>query len=343
MKKLLVAFLLLGLIAAAIGGYLYNNIWSANVQVNSPTNLLQIPSDTEFEQLKDILTQNKFIKDENSFALTAKLMKYDKGKIKSGLYELKDQWSNRDLIKHLRIGKQKPVKLTFNNHRTIEEFAGGVARQIEPDSADILTYLYSENFLEENNISKEELLCQFLPNTYEVYWNTSIEKLVEKLMLEREKFWNSKDRKEQAKAAGLTPNEVCILAAIVEKETLVQDEKKTVAGVYINRLNRGILLQADPTVVYAVGDFSIRRVLNKHLRYDNPYNTYMYEGLPPGPIYMPDNSTVDAVLNYEDHKFLYFCAKPDNSGRHAFAKNLIDHNKNARIYQSWLNKRGIRR
>ncbi len=343
MKKLLYAFLITAFIAAAAGFYLYNNIWSPNIELGTPTKLLKIPTGTDFEQLSTILRDNGFIKDEGSFFLTAKLMKYDVANIKSGLFEIKDKWSNRDLIQHLRIGKQKPVKLTYNNHRTFEEFVGGISHQIEADSTALLEFFYGEEFLKENNLNKEELLCQFLPNTYEVYWNTSIEKLAKKLMLEREKFWNADNRREKAKELNLNPTEVCILAAIVEKETLVADEKKTVAGVYLNRLKKGILLQADPTVVYAVGDFSIRRVLNKHLNYDSPYNTYKYEGLPPGPIYMPDNTTIDAVLENEQHSYLYFCAKPDNSGRHAFAKSLVAHNRNARTYQSWLNKRGIRR
>lgn len=343
MKKLLYAFLFLTIIAAGVGLYLYNNIWSPNIKLDSATGILKIPTGTDYHQLKNILVQNNLIENENSFALTSKLMKYDSGKIKSGLYEIKDQWSNRDLIKHLRIGKQKPVKLTFNNHRTIEDFAGGIAKQIEMDSVALLSYLFDDTFLEENKFSRDELLCQFIPNTYEVYWNTPIDKLIKKLLLEREKFWDNNGRREKAEVLGLNPTEVCILAAIVEKETLVPDEKKTVAGVYLNRLKKGIMLQADPTVIYAIGDFSIRRVLNKHLLFDDPYNTYMNVGLPPGPIYMPDNSTIDAVLSNEQHSYLYFCVKPDNSGRHVFAKNLVEHGRNARIYHNWLNSRGIKK
>ena len=342
MKKLLYAFLFIGLIAAVAGAYLYKNIWSPNVHLNEATGLLKIPTGTEFNQLRQILVENNMIEDEKSFVLTSKLMKYDSGKIKSGLFEIKDNWSNRDLIQHLRIGKQKPVKLTFNNYRTIEEFVGGVSNQIEADSLAFLSFINSEQFLEENGINKEELLCLFLPNTYEVYWNTSIEKLCTKLIQERKKFWDANNRRQKADDLGLSISEVCTLAAIVEKETLVADEKSTVAGVYLNRLKRGMRLGADPTVVYAVGDFSIRRVLNKHLSYESPYNTYLNEGLPPGPIYMPDNTTIDAVLAYEGHNYLYFCAKPDNSGRHQFAKNLTAHNKNARNYHRWLNKRGIK-
>ena len=343
MKKFLYAFLFFLIIGGIAAIFLYNSVWNSNVNLSTETEELYVPTGSSFADLKSILVAENFIEDLSSFELTSKLMKFDKSKVKSGLYEIKNGWSNRELIKHLRIGKQKPIKLTFNNFRTIEELVGGISRQVEVDSQSLLSYLTEPSFLDKLNISRDELLCQFLPNTYEVYWNNSSEKLVDKLLSEKEKFWESKSRMQKAEALNLTPTEVCILASIVEKETLVADEKSTVAGVYLNRLKRNILLQADPTVVYAVGDFSIRRVLNKHLEYDSPYNTYKYEGLPPGPIYLPDNTTVDAVLNPEEHNYLYFCAKPDNSGRHAFAKNLSQHNKNARIYQSWLNKRGIRK
>jgi len=343
MKKLLYVLLFLILIAAIAGFYLYNSVWASNVSIQDETADLYIPTGSNFSDLKNILESENMIENLGSFELTAKLMKYNDSSVKSGLYEIKKDWSNRQLIKHLRIGKQKPVNLTFNNFRTIEELIGAISRQVESDSISLLNYVTEQSFLDTLQISRDELLCQFLPNTYEVYWNTSIDKLVGKLLKEKEKFWSANNRIEKAQSLNLSPTEVCILASIVEKETLVADEKNTVAGVYLNRLKRNIMLQADPTVVYAVGDFSIRRVLNKHLEFDSPYNTYRYEGLPPGPIYLPDNNTVDAVLNPEEHSYLYFCAKPDNSGRHAFAKNLIDHNKNARTYQNWLNKRGIRK
>ena len=180
----------------------------------------------------------------------------------------------------------------------------------------------------------------FIPNTYELFWNTSPKKLVERMATEHDKFYD-KLRKEKMKALELSSEEVYTLASIVQKETLVSAEKPRVAGVYINRLKRGQLLQADPTVVFASGEFGLRRVLNKHLAIDSPYNTYKYEGLPPGPIAMPDITTIDAVLNYEKHKYLYFCASPDNSGKHLFAKTLVQHNRNADKYRAYLNKRRI--
>ena len=343
MRKLFYASLLLILIAAIAGIYLYNSVWSSNVITQAETADLYLPTGSNFSDLKEILKAENILENEASFDLTCKLMKFTDRSVKSGLYEIKKGWSNRELIKHLRLGKQKPVKLTFNNFRTIEELVGAISTQVESDSISLLNHITDPSFLDKLEISKDELLCQFLPNTYEVYWNTSVEKLVNKLLKEKENFWSENKRLEKAQALNLSPTEVCILASIVEKETLVADEKSTVAGVYLNRLERNIMLQADPTVVFAVGDFTIRRVLNKHLEFDSPYNTYKYEGLPPGPIYLPDNKTIDAVLSPEDHSYLYFCARPDNSGRHAFAKNLVAHNKNARIYQNWLNKRGIRK
>ena len=188
--------------------------------------------------------------------------------------------------------------------------------------------------------TKENLLSLFIPNSYEFYWNTTPKKLFERFKREHKIFFNS-TRKKKLKELGLSEEEVYTLASIVQKETLVNEEKPRVAGVYINRLKRGQLLQADPTVVFASGDFEIRRVLNKHLAIDSPYNTYKYEGLPPGPICMPDVSSIDAVLNYEKHRYLYFCASTDNSGRHQFAKTLIEHNNNANKYRAYLNKQRI--
>lgn len=343
MKKLGIILLVLIFILGTLAFYLYQTIWTRNIDIDTDTYDLYIPNGTEYNELEKILESENVIVSVPSFGLTSRLMKYDQSNIKGGLFEIQNGWSNRKLIKHLRSGKQKPIKLTFNNARTIEDLVGKIATQIEIDSSSILKYLYDSSNLSNWGIDKEQLLCQLLPNTYEVYWNTSIENLMKKLIAERDKFWAQNERRVKAEKLGLSEVEVCILASIVEKETLVEDEKNTVAGVYTNRLEKGILLQADPTVVFANGDFSIRRVLNKHLEKDSPYNTYKYAGLPPGPIYMPNTSTLDAVLDKEDHSYLYFCAKPDNSGRHAFAKRLTDHNKNARIYQKWLNNRGIKK
>ena len=218
--------------------------------------------------------------------------------------------------------------------------AGFFSHRLEPDSSELLSYFLSDKVLKLNDKTEENILTLFIPNTYELFWNTSPKRLVERMATEHDKFYD-KLRKEKMKALELSSEEVYTLASIVQKETLVSAEKPRVAGVYINRLKRGQLLQADPTVVFASGEFGLRRVLNKHLAIDSPYNTYKYEGLPPGPIAMPDITTIDAVLNYEKHKYLYFCASPDNSGKHLFAKTLVQHNRNADKYRAYLNKRRI--
>jgi UPF0755 protein len=197
--------------------------------------------------------------------------------------------------------------------------------------------------IKSNNLTFESAATIFLPNTYQLYWNISAQGFYERMLSEYKKFWSAKGREDKAGTLGLSKTECSILASIVQKETNLKDEKSIIAGVYLNRIKRGMPLQADPTVVFAVGDFSIKRVLNKHLLFDSPYNTYLNVGLPPGPICLPETSSIDAVLNAQEHKYLYFCAKPGYDGAHLFATNLINHNRNAQIYQQWLNREGILR
>jgi UPF0755 protein len=199
-----------------------------------------------------------------------------------------------------------------------------------------------QEVLSELGYTPENIMSLFIPNTYQVYWNTSPQNLLKRLQVENDAFWAKKNRREKAKSLGLSTQEVYTLASIVEKESLVMDEKPIIAGVYLNRLKKGMLLQADPTVVFAVGDFSIQRVLNKHLAIDSPYNTYKNVGLPPGPICMPSISSIDGVLNAEKHNYIFFCAKPNSGGRHAFANTLAGHNRNAAIYRNWLQANQIR-
>jgi len=344
MKRGFLLFLLIALIiSAVVGFYLYNAIWSPSVSVGEEYQHLYIRTGSNFDDLSKLLLDKEILENDDGFRLTAKLMKFSDQNIRPGKYKLTDGWNNRNLISHLRSGKQEPINLTFNNLRFTEDLAGQISNQLEFDSISFLNYVLEPSNLEEWGVDAENILCQFLPNTYQVYWNTSVENLVQRLFKERDKWWEAEQRTDKAKALGLSKNEICTLAAIVEKETLVAKEKSTVAGVYVNRLKRGMMLQADPTVVYAVGDFGLRRVLNKHLEIDSPYNTYKYEGLPPGPIWMPETSTLEAVLNPEEHRYLYFCARTDNSGAHDFSKNLIEHNQKAKKYQRWLSNRGILR
>ena len=248
--------------------------------------------------------------------------------------------SNVDLIRKLRSGNQEAVKLQFQNFRLLSDFAGYVGKQLECDSSALINKLDSIDLIRQYGFNEENIFCMFIPNTYELYWNTSAEKFIEKMNDQYKKFWNE-ERKSKAKKIGLSPIEVSILASIVDQEALVNAELKRIAGEYMNRINKGMKLEVDPTVIFAIGDFNIKRVLNKMLTFNSPYNTYKYTGLPPGPICMPSIAAIDAVLDYERHNYIYFCAKEDFSGYHNYASNLKDHQQNARKFQLALSKRGI--
>ena len=257
-----------------------------------------------------------------------------------GHYVVKNGISNNQLVNMLRGGLQTPVKVKFNNIRDIDQLAGRIATQIEADSASIANVLHNQDYINQLGFNKYTIPALFLPDTYEFYWNTDAEGFVVRMFQEYNKFW-TEERKQQAQAKGLTPIQVSTLASIVNKETNMTDEMPRVAGVYINRLRNNWLLQADPTLIFAWNDFSIRRVLDRHKEIESPYNTYKYAGLPPGPICIPSIAAVKAVLNAEDHHYFYFCAKEDFSGYHNFAKTLSEHNRNAVRYQQALNQRGI--
>ena len=340
MRKLGLAFLFFLLLGSIVAFYGYSIIFKPNVDFGHSEDItLLLPSGSSYSDLLDSLETKQILKDVKGFQWVSSLMNFSS--VRPGMYALKPGMSNKELVSMLRSGRQQPVKLTFNNVRTIEDLGGVFASQLELDSVRFINHL-NEQLIDSLGYTKENILSLFIPNTYEVFWNTSIDKFVSRMQREHGKFWN-KDRRKKLEELGLTTAEAYTLASIVQKETLVNSEKPTVAGVYLNRLRRGQLLQADPTVVFANGDFTIRRVLNKHLRMDSPYNTYMYEGLPPGPICMPDISSIDAVLNYEKHRYLYFCASTDNSGRHVFASTLVEHNRNANRYRAYLNKEKIYR
>lgn len=254
--------------------------------------------------------------------------------------------NSNELINALRINNE--VKLSFNNQERLEDFAGRIGSEIEADSLSLLTVFKDATFLAENGFNEDNVLTMFIPNTYELYWNTTAVKFRDKMTKEYRNFWNE-DRVAKAKAQGLTPIEATILASIVHKESVKKDERPRIAGVYLNRLHRGILLQADPTVIFAVkkksNDFKqvIKRVLNKDLQVASPYNTYYSAGLPPGPIAMPDISAIEAVLNPEKHNFIYFCASVTRFGYHDFAVTQAEHEQNAKKYYNWINSQGVKR
>lgn len=262
-------------------------------------------------------------------------------KIRTGYYRLPSSSSTIKAYKTVKHGMQTPVKLVLNNVRTNGQLAGKIAKQIMLDSTEIIKALNDTAICRSYGYAPNTIIAMFIPNTYEVYWDMSIDKLLKRMDKEHMAFWNQ-SRLAKAEEIGLTPLEVSILASIVEEETAVNDEKPMVAGLYINRLKRGIPLQADPTVKFAVGDFTLKRILHKHLETDSPYNTYKVAGLPPGPIRMPSINGLNSVLNYQNHSYIYMCAKEDFSGRHNFATTLAQHNANARRYQNALNRRGIK-
>jgi UPF0755 protein len=329
-------------IIAIIIGYLgYSKFYKPNVRVENEKGetYLYIHTSASFEQVLSSLTENKYLCDPKSFEWMAVKMNYPNN-VKAGRYKISDGMTNRELLNMLRSGKQVPVKVVFNNIRLKQDLASDVSKQIEADSTDLLRALNNEALLAKYGFNKQTIIAMFIPNTYDMYWNTSPEQFLERMNKEYKKFWNEK-RRNKAEAAGYSPVEVSTMASIVEEESQKSSERSTIAGVYINRLKKDMHLQADPTVKFAVGDFTIKRVLNKHLECDSPYNTYKYTGLPPGPICIPSISAIDAVLNYQKHEYLYFCAKEDFSGYHNFARTMEQHNQNADKYRKALNKAKI--
>jgi UPF0755 protein len=315
--------------------YAYQLMYTANVDTKGQTTYIRIRKGQGYEAVMDSIEAKDVIIDKLAFRFMAKLMNYQK-LVKPGMYELPDKATNYQLIGILRSGRQTPLRLTFNNVRMKDDLAAKLAQNLDADEDDFREMFSDSQYLKQFGFTPTTIMTMFIPNTYELYWNTTPEQLMDRMKKEYDKFW-SKERIAKAKKLGLSKNEVSVLASIVEGEQNQHaDERPRIAGVYLNRLKKNMLLQADPTVVYAVGDFSIRRVLNVHLQTDSPYNTYKYKGLPPGPINLPSITSIDAVLNPEKHDYVYFCAKEDFSGYHNFAANEIDHKANARKYQKAL-------
>jgi UPF0755 protein len=339
-KRILIFFICLLLISG--GGYysydIYKKIFAPSIFPLQT--FVNIPTGSVYKDVKRILIAQKIIKDSIPFNWLAYKMKYDKN-IHAGHYKLVSGMSNKDLIVLLRSGKQTPVEVIFNNVRSATELASIVSHDIEADSVSLIKILSDDNYLKQYGFNSANSIGMFIPNTYQLYWNTSAVKFIERMEREYMKFWTS-ERNLKAKTLGFTKPEISILASIVEKETNRVDEKPVIAGVYINRYKKGWKLEADPTVVYALGNFTIQRVLNEYKEINSPYNTYMYAGLPPGPICIPSISSLDAVLNYSKHEYMYFCARDDFSGYHSFAKNYNDHLLNAKRFQKELNRRQIR-
>ena len=341
MKRIL---LISGFIAIAIAGFFafrfYQRVFAINTPADVVDNVLLIPGGSTLQDVIDSLQAKKLLRNEKTFRWTAEKMSYENESIRRGRFVLPIPASNRKIITLLRGGRQTPLNVTIHNVRTIDQLCGRVASRLEFDSIQFAQYL-AQQFDTMAGTIPETRLTRFLPNTYEFYWTVSPEEFSRRMVKEHDRFW-TEERKQKAEAIGLTPEQVYTLASIIEKETNYNPEKPRMAGVYLNRLRDGIPLQADPTIVFALGDFEIRRIFYGHLDIDSPYNTYKNTGLPPGPIFMPGIPSIDAVLNREVHDYLYFCARPTEDGPgHAFASTLPAHNVNANRYQKWLDKQGI--
>ncbi|MGF1532723.1 MAG: endolytic transglycosylase MltG [Bernardetiaceae bacterium] len=319
--------------------YFYQNFYLANVRTGREPIRYFIAEQTSFEDLMAAFREERIFENEMSFRLVAKFLKFDTPK--PGWYLFEKDTDNLTAIRMLRAGDQIPLRITFNNIRLPHELAGKLTQYLKADSAALLQKLQNPEIAQKYGFNEQTFLCMFLPNTYEFFWTTDADALLDRMKREYDKFWNEK-RQAQAQERGLSPVEVSILASIVDAETIHDDEKPKVAGVYLNRLQRGQRLEADPTVVFALGDFSIKRVLLKHLEVESPYNTYRNTGLPPGPIRLPSIAGIEAVLQAEEHDLLFFCAREDFSGYHNFARTAAEHSRNAERYRRALNQRGIR-
>jgi UPF0755 protein len=339
-RKLVVTILIFIVLSAVFyAGRLYFKVNTRFFNIDEPVYIC-IDEAKDYSRLLSDLESVAHIKDRAVFESLASKMHYPE-KIKSGKYRVLPSMSCLEAIRMLRNGQQVPVRITFNNIRLKADFAERVGEQMMFGQEHLLRALNNLSVCESLGFNTTTIVSMFIPNTYELYWTLSVDHFLQRMKKEYERFWTGK-RLEKANALSLSPLEVSILASIVEEETADRSEYPIVAGLYINRLRKGMLLQADPTVKFAVGDVTLRRILYVHLEVDSPYNTYKYSGLPPGPIRIPSISGIDAVLNYTEHNYLYMVAKEDFSGKHNFAVSLSEHNQNARKYQEALNRNHIR-
>ncbi len=332
----LLGFTLLG--AILLAWLVYHSAFRANIRSDQPYYELLIRKNATWDSIQPIL--DTILINKTSFYTLRNFIRLHH--LKEGRYVLRPDMDNVCILRKLRSGDQDPIRLTINNVRDVPQLCGKMGGQLMLDSLSLLNFLNDTLNYSHLGFTSQTILCAFIPNTYQVYWTVSAEKLLERMIQEKDLFWSKKDRLEKARALNLDPVQVYTLASIVEKETNVEQEKGLISGVYLNRLKSGMKLQADPTVVYALGVQGLQRVLHEHLIVDSPYNTYMYEGLPPGPIWMPSTSTLDSVLNAAPHNYLFFCAKPGYDGSHAFSESIDAHYQCARIYRQWLNQQHIR-
>lgn len=339
--KLLKVFFGLLAVGLSAGFALYTYVFQGD-NVRPKTFVLYIPTGADYYIVTDSLKFNDVLRSTWSFEIAARIMKYPK-LVKPGRYILTEKMNNKRIIKMLRNGQQAPVRLTFNNISFFEELASIAAKCLEGDSSAFLTYFVNEKNAMEFGFDLETFRLMFMPDTYEFYWNTSPDKFSKKMYASYQNFW-SDERHKKAKTIDLSPIEVGILASIVESETKKREEMPIVAGLYLNRLKKNIPLQADPTVVYATQlerGSRTRRVYFKDLKTNSPYNTYIFKGLPPGPVLFPSKQAIISVLNASKHNYLYMCADPERPGYHLFTADYQQHLRNASRYHKWLNSQKI--
>lgn len=344
-KKIINVILLIGMCVGVYFTYsFYKVFFMPNTAFSNSEAYVFIKNNTSFQEL--LFELEPLLVSVKDFETAAIKKGYDKH-IKGGKYVLTKDLNNHEIVNVLRV-KNTPVKLVFNNQERLEDLAGRVAEQIDADSLSLINAFRDSLFLKTNGFTKQNALAMYLPNSYQVFWNTTPENFRARMLKEYQRFWNT-ERLDLAKKINLTPQEVSSLAAIVQKETAKVDERKKVATVYLNRLKKRMRLEADPTVIYALKDkfqnfdTLIRRVLKKDLKIKSPYNTYKNRGVPPGPISMPDINSLEAVLAAEKHDYLYFVANPNKPGYHTFSKTYIQHLRNSRVYHRWINKQKLYR
>ncbi len=343
-KKLFLRIISIGAAIIIIsGGYIINKAFTGNTKFEEEVVYVYVPTDSKYEDVKKILAP--YVENQSKIDWVASKREYDSN-VKAGKFLLKKGMSSFSIVRALRLNI--PVKLAFNNQEKVQDLFVRIASQIEPDTTKLKEIFTNDTFLQENGLNKDNVMSFFIPNSYEFYWNISPEELSEKLTKEYKRFWND-GRLAKAKALNLSPAQVYTLASIVHKETAKSDERPKVAGVYLNRLNKNMPLQADPTVIFALKQKSndwnlvVKRVMHNDLIVNSPYNTYKNAGLPPGPIFMPDVSAIDAVLNPEKHNYLYFCASVERFGYHEFATDYTAHLKVAAKYAEWVKKQNYKR
>ncbi len=302
--------------------------------------VIYVKNGTALQEITEQLSQNEALVSKSNFTLTAKLMGLNSKTLKTGAYKIQKGSSNAKIANILLKGRQMPINVVFRTVRTPEDFAEFVAEKFYVHQDSMLNTLKNNELLKEFGVKDTTVMSILIPDTYQMYWTAKPKEIIQKLYQGYQKFWNA-ERIQRANEIGLTPLQITVLASIVEAETQKNDEKPIIAGVYLNRYFKKMKLQADPTAVFAAQDFTIKRVTSDILKTDSPYNTYIYQGLPPGPINNPSKTSIDAVLNYQKHNYLFFCAKADFSGYHAFAEDYETHKKNARLYQQALNMKGI--